>query len=158
MTYHYENRKRPGNCTCSVDEGAGDADHYESCPQCRVRVEDAPLDTGRDDGVPPTKLGNTYKAYVKPLALKIEPPNENEICEIGAHLRDGGLRVSNSDVGTILARFFASRNKPEIGEAAKRAIRCFQGCTLTPEEADEIVKELGYVAHGWISPIRKYPS
>jgi hypothetical protein len=56
----------------------------------------------------------TRKAHVKPLALKIEPPNENEICEIGAHLRDGGLRVSNSDVGTIIAHFFAIRNKPEI--------------------------------------------
>ena len=81
----------------------------------------------------------------KSLAL----PNENEICEIGAHLRDGGLRVSNSDVGTILARFVAIRNKPEISQAAKRAVQCLQGCTLTPTDADFIVKEVGYVAHGW---------
>ena len=126
MSYHYENRPRSGNCTCSVGEGAGDDDHWKSCPQCRVCVEDAPLDTG-----------------------KMAFPNENEICEIGAHLRDGGLRVSNSDVGTILAHFVAIRNRPEIGEAAKNAIRCLQGCTLTPADADEIVKELGYVAHGW---------
>jgi hypothetical protein len=37
----------------------------------------------------------------------------------------------------------------EISPAAKRAIECFHGCTLTPEDADAVVKELGYVAHGW---------
>ena len=149
MTCHYENRKRPGNCTCEVDEGAGEDDHWKSCPECRVLVEDYPLGTGRCDGVPPGEFGNTYRAYVKPPELKMEPPNENEICEIGAHLRDGGLRVSNHEVGTILTLFISIRNKPKIGEVAKRAIRCFQGCTLTSADADEIVKELSYVAHGW---------
>lgn len=159
---HYVQRKRPGNCTCSVDEGAGTSNHWESCSECRVLVEDNSLDVGTAYGVDPTKLGNMFeremnwKYACKKNSLTL--PDENEICEIGAHLRDGGLRVSNADVGTILAHFIAIRNKPEISQAAKRAIECLQGCTLTPADADEIVKELGYVTHGWTGPIRKNPS
>lgn len=81
----------------------------------------------------------------KTLAL----PNENEICEVGAMIRDAGLRISNSDVSIILSKFVYMRNQPEICTAAKKAVQCFQACTLTPADADFIVKELGYVAHGW---------
>ena len=121
MSKHYENRRRTGNCTCSVEEGAGTSDHWESCPECRVLVED------------------------NSLAL----PHEIEICEIGAYLRDSGERISNAQVGNILTHFVTIRNRPEISQAAKRAIQCFHGCTLTSADANAIVKELGYVTHGW---------
>ena len=88
----------------------------------------------------------------------LDYPNDNEIREIGERIRDCGYKVSNADIGAILSHFVGIRRKPELSIAARRAIDCFKGCTLTPEDADAIVQELGYVAHGWVSPIRKYPS
>ena len=38
---------------------------------------------------------------------------------------------------------------PEISPFVQSVIKSFTGRTVAPHEADEIVKELGYVAHGW---------
>jgi hypothetical protein len=38
---------------------------------------------------------------------------------------------------------------PEVSPFVKQVIQSFRGRTVAPHEADEIVKELGYVAHGW---------
>jgi hypothetical protein len=37
----------------------------------------------------------------------------------------------------------------KLSEVAKRAIASFRGVTLSPEDADAIVDEIGHVAHGW---------
>jgi hypothetical protein len=44
---------------------------------------------------------------------------------------------------------FIVQVKPEIRPAARRVIECLKGWTPTPYEADEILKELCCVAHGW---------
>jgi hypothetical protein len=39
--------------------------------------------------------------------------------------------------------------EPVISPFAKSIIRSFCAVTLSPEDADAIVEELGHVAHGW---------
>jgi hypothetical protein len=39
--------------------------------------------------------------------------------------------------------------EPVISPFAKSIIRSFRGVTLSPEDADAILEELGHVAHGW---------
>jgi len=40
--------------------------------------------------------------------------------------------------------------EPEISPVAKKVIQSFMGCTLTPEDADAIVEQVSYAAHGRI--------
>jgi hypothetical protein len=45
--------------------------------------------------------------------------------------------------------------EPEVGQAAKRVMQNMMGCTFTPAEADAILKQLGYAAHGWSVPSKE---
>ena len=67
----------------------------------------------------------------------MENPNENEICEIGAHLRDSGVQISNADVGRMLFEFVSGRNRPEPPMPGQ-VIRAFMGITLTQKQADKV--------------------
>jgi hypothetical protein len=57
------------------------------------------------------------------------------------------------DAYTIADAMLEASSSPATAKApattSKRIIDSFQGCTLTPEDADAIVEELGKVTHGW---------
>lgn len=42
--------------------------------------------------------------------------------------------------------------EPEVRHFVRNIIQRFQGCTLTPDEADAIMEEVAAVAHGWVRP------
>jgi hypothetical protein len=47
--------------------------------------------------------------------------------------------------------FFGTEPNP----AVERIRRLLSGSTLSPEDADEVVRELGYVTHGWDIPRKR---
>lgn len=54
----------------------------------------------------------------------------------------------SAEVGTWLRRTFLAP-EPEIRTFVKKLADGYRGVTLTPQEADFIVEQLRYVAHGW---------
>ena len=101
--------------------------------------------------------------------------SENDICEIGAVLRDRKLLISNFEVGEILRKArtnqiegipdaltanYSGADKstafytPKNNAMAWRIIQSLHGCTLSPQDADAIVEELSHVTHRWDRGIR----
>jgi hypothetical protein len=84
-------------------------------------------------------------------------PTHSEVNSILAMVQFQSLRGTSLDGLQDFAamwqrRMFLAPPDPEVGQAAKRVMENMMGCTFTPTEADAILRELSFVAHGWRVP------
>ena len=84
-------------------------------------------------------------------------PTHSEVNSILAMVQFQSLRGTSLDGLQDFAamwqrRMFLAPPEPEVGQAAKRVMENMMGCTFTPAEADAILRELSFVAHGWRVP------
>lgn len=77
-----------------------------------------------------------------------DDPYQNDRFYRSETLNENAVRSGFNKALTEVRSMFIS---PEVvlSPVAKRMIKSMRGVTLTPADADAIVKELSYVAHGW---------
>ena len=97
------------------------------------------------------------EAFVRWLSENPMVPTHSEVNSILAMVQFQSLRGTSLDGLQDFAamwqrRMFLAPPEPEVGQAAKRVMENMMGCTFTPTEADAILRELSFVAHGWRVP------